>query len=200
MKEYRQEFMHSLNRRDSGEGEAGEEKAFSLKEAMWDLARITGAAILFFAAISCFFRPALTRGDSMAPTLRDGDRTLISAVGYQPRRGDVVVLRDPSQQDKHLVKRIIAMEGDQVDIDFGLGVVYINGLPLEEPYCAQPTYTGYDTEFPVVVPPEHLFVLGDNRNYSHDSRSSDVGMLPLDSVEGKVVWRFYPFDRIGVIR
>ena len=184
---------------DTGADILTPEESFSLKKAMKDLCRTACASVALFLILTSLFKPALTRGDSMAPTLLDGDRTVISVVGYQPRRGDVVVLKDPVQEDKHLVKRVIAIGGEQVDIDFDLGVVYINGLPLEEPYCSGPTHASYDVEFPVAVPEGHVFVMGDNRDFSHDSRSSDVGMIPLESVEGRVIWRFYPFDRIGVI-
>ncbi len=199
MKEH-EEFDSIEEAMDTGEDVLSPEERFSLKKSIRDLCRVVCAAAALFLAVTCFFKPALTRGDSMAPTLQDGDRTVISAFGYTPRRGDVVVLRDPSQTGKHLVKRVIGLEGDQVDIDFGLGTVYVNGLALEEPYCSEPTFAAYDVEFPVVVPEKHIFVLGDNRNFSHDSRSADMGMIPVDGVEGKVIWRFYPLNRMGVIQ
>ena len=184
---------------DTGDDILTPEESFSLKKAMKDLCRTVCAFTALFLIITSLFKPALTRGDSMAPTLLDGDRTVISVMGYQPRRGDVVVLQDPGEAGKHLVKRVIATGGEQVDIDFDLGVVYVNGLALEEPYCSGPTHAAYDVEFPVVVPEGHLFVMGDNRDFSHDSRSADVGMIPVESIEGRVIWRFYPFDRMGVI-
>ncbi len=176
------------------------DERFSLKKAVWDLFRIVAVAFLCFWTITFFFKPALTRGDSMVPTLHDGDLTIVRAFNYTPTHGDIVVLKDRDLDDKHLVKRVIAMAGDKVDIDFTSGVVYLNDTPLEEGYVNEPTYAKYDVDFPVVVPQGHIFVLGDNRNYSHDSRTGDMGMIPLEQLEGKVVFRYYPFDKIGVIR
>jgi len=129
-------------------------------------------------------------GQSMRETLQDGDMLLILndhlCRGYQP--GDIVVLRKASFRDgKPLVKRVIALEGQTVDIDFGAGIVYVDGEALEEDYIREPTWTPEGLDFPITVPEGHIFVLGDNRNNSSDSRHKDLGPIDLRMVMGKAV-------------
>ena len=129
-------------------------------------------------------------GQSMRETLQDGDMLLILndhlCMGYQP--GDIVVLRKASFRDgKPLVKRVIALEGQTVDIDFGAGIVYVDGEALEEDYIREPTWTPEGLDFPITVPEGHIFVLGDNRNNSSDSRHKDLGPIDLRMVMGKAV-------------
>ena len=129
-------------------------------------------------------------GQSMRETLQDGDMLLILndhlCRGYQP--GDIVVLRKASFRDgKPLVKRVIALAGQTVDIDFGAGIVYVDGEALEEDYIREPTWTPEGLDFPITVPEGHIFVLGDNRNNSSDSRHKDLGPIDLRMVMGKAV-------------
>lgn len=129
-------------------------------------------------------------GQSMRETLQDGDMLLILndhlCMGYQP--GDIVVLRKASFRDgKPLVKRVIALAGQTVDIDFGAGIVYVDGEALEEDYIREPTWTPEGLDFPITVPEGHIFVLGDNRNNSSDSRHKDLGPIDLRMVMGKAV-------------
>ena len=134
-------------------------------------------------------------GQSMRETLQNGDLLLILndhlCGGYQP--GDIVVLRKASFRDgKPLVKRVIATEGQTVDIDFEAGIVYVDGEALEEDYIREPTWTPEGLEFPVTVPEEHIFVLGDNRNNSSDSRHNDLGPIDIRMVTGKAVFLMVP--------
>ena len=134
-------------------------------------------------------------GQSMRETLQNGDLLLILndhlCGGYQP--GDIVVLRKASFRDgKPLVKRVIATEGQTVDIDFEAGIVYVDGEALEEDYIREPTWTPEGLEFPVTVPEEHIFVLGDNRNNSSDSRHKDLGPIDIRMVTGKAVFLLVP--------
>ena len=100
-----------------------------------------------------------------------------------------------------VMPRIIEVGGgDTVDIDFYKGTVSVNGQELDEPYVNTPTNLSYDMTFPVTVPEGKLFVLGDNRNDSLDSRSTDIGFINENKVLGKVVFRFYPFDKIEIIK
>ena len=129
-------------------------------------------------------------GQSMRETLQDGDMLLILndhlCRGYQP--GDIVVLRKASFRDgKPLVKRVIALTGQTVDIDFEAGIVYVDGEALEEDYIREPTWTPEGLDFPITVPEGHIFVLGDNRNNSSDSRHKDLGPVDLRMVMGKAV-------------
>ena len=138
-------------------------------------------------------------GNSMNPGLVNGERVMISAWPYQANYGDVVVVDSYTPYGKPLVKRVIGKEGDEIDIDFGEGVVYRNGEALDEPYTAEPTYLKEENDFPMTVPEGNLFVMGDNRNHSSDSRSSMIGFIDERDVLGKALFRLFPFSKIGVL-
>ncbi len=158
------------------------------------------ALVILVVVFSFFFRIIMVNGSSMAPTLSPSDRLVVWAAGYTPERGDVIVVDGYIDYGKPLVKRIIAMGGDTVDIDFANGVVSVNGQILEEPYIAEPTHNSYDVSFPLTVPEGTVFVMGDNRNASNDSRSTAIGCIDERDIMGKVVFRFSPVDRIGGIQ
>ncbi len=159
------------------------------------------------------FRVVVVSGPSMYSTLYDGDVMLLLTHWFcgEPKRGDIVVL---SQQDYHdgspLVKRVIATEGEMVDIDFEAGVVYVNGKALDEPYTYDKTLLEEGMQFPVIVSEGCVFVLGDNRNDSTDSRSPDIGMVDKREILGRALLLMLPgshqgtenvdFDRVGVIQ
>ena len=150
-------------------------------------------------------------GHSMVPTLQDGDRLLVlnAMLDNDYEYGDIVVLRKDTFLEEPIVKRVIATEGQTVDIDFAAGAVYVDGQLLEEDYIRQPTYLEEGLEFPVTVPEGSIFVMGDNRNHSSDSRSSDLGTVDTRYVIGKAVFLLFPgadeatgqrdFGRIGPI-
>ncbi len=116
-------------------------------------------------------------GHSMVPTLQDGDRLLVlnSMLDDDYQYGDIVVLRKDTFMTEPIVKRVIATEGQTVDIDFASGSVYVDGELLEEDYINEPTYVEEGTEFPLTVPEGCIFVMGDNRNHSSDSRDYRPG-------------------------
>ena len=133
---------------------------------------------------------------SMTPTLLDGDRMIVQSIFYTPERGDVIIFsRNDFQEGAALVKRVIALEGDVVDIDTQAGIVYVNGAALHEPYTNGPTLVAGDMIYPYVVPAGHVFVIGDNRNHSTDSRHSVIGPVDEREIIGKVVAVVLPFDR-----
>ena len=137
-------------------------------------------------------------GTSMFPTLNNGDKVLVSDLFYEPQRGDIVVFKKDSYDDnKALVKRVVAVAGDVVNIDFEKGVVYVNGEALEEDYIDVLTTTKIDFIGPQTVPDNCLFVMGDNRNASTDSRDKRIGMVDKRLVIGKVLLVVYPFDSFG---
>ena len=137
-------------------------------------------------------------GSSMVPTLKNGDKVLVSGLFYEPARGDIVVFKKDSYNDnKALVKRVIAVEGDTVNIDFDNGIVYVNGEALEEEYLDVSTNNKLDFIGPWPVPENCLFVLGDNRNASTDSRDKRIGMVDKRLVIGKVLLVVYPFSDFG---
>lgn len=133
-------------------------------------------------------------GHSMLPTLQHGDRLLVlnSMFYHDYQYGDIVVLRKESFGQEPIVKRVIATEGQTVDIDFASGVVYVDGEALDEDYINEPTYTEEGVQFPLTVPEGEIFVLGDNRNGSSDSRHSQLGTVDDRCVIGKAVWMLFP--------
>ena len=148
-------------------------------------------------------------GHSMVPTLQDGDRLLVlnSMLYDDYKYGDIVVLRKETFLEEPIVKRVIATEGQTVDIDFDEGVVYVDGQALEEDYIREPTYLDEGLAFPITVPEGCIFLLGDNRNNSMDSRDPSLGPVDVRCVIGKAVALVFPgksaetekreFSRIG---
>ena len=150
-------------------------------------------------------------GHSMLPTLQDGDRLLVvNPVFYDDYQyGDIVVLTKETFLSEPIVKRVIAVGGQTVDIDFASGSVYVDGKLLKEDYINELTFTDEGIEFPITVPEGSIFVMGDNRNHSNDSRDSRLGTVDTRFVIGKAVMLAVPgpdsvtekreFGRIGVI-
>ncbi len=139
-------------------------------------------------------------GQSMMPTLEHKDWLITSNLFYEPEQGDIVVLAKKSFLDgKMIVKRVIAVEGQTVDIDFQKGIVYVDGEALDEPYIYEKTYRMSDAQFPQTVPKDCVFVLGDNRNHSSDSREASLGMVNKANILGKVVFRVLPFESFGTV-
>lgn len=181
----------------------------SFKAFVFDWLEVLVHAII--AVVICFsflFRIATIDGPSMKDTLHDGERVIISNLFYEPKVGDIVVISRNKENSVYtmndsntpIIKRIIAMEGQTVDIDFEKGVVYVDGIELDEPYARTPTTRKYDVEFPVTVDEGCVFVLGDNRNDSMDSRDSRIGeygMVDTRYILGHAVFRILPFDKIG---
>ena len=132
------------------------------------------------------------QGGSMLNTLHEGDRLIVSNLLYSPEQGDIIVLRKQSFSDYPIVKRIIATEGQTVDIDFDLGVVKVDGEALEEDYALEPISKRIDYTEPVVVPEGCVFVLGDNRNASTDSRDDRIGCVDVRYIMGKAHFIILP--------
>lgn len=137
-------------------------------------------------------------GKSMNPTLYQGEKLLINRLFYQPKRGDIVVVTKPCG-DEPLIKRVIATEGQEINIDFNLGEVYVDGVKLDEPYIMEPTRRQADMTFPQTVPEGCVFVMGDNRMNSKDSRWEVIGMVDERYIMGKVILRLTPFTKFGKV-
>ena len=158
---------------------------------------------LVFALIFCvilfvfFFRLVDVVGDSMNPTLENADKMVVSDLFYKPKQGDIVIFRKDEYKREALVKRVIATEGQTVEIDFNKGRVYVDGVLLDEPYIAEPTRNQIDFTGIQVVPEGCVFVMGDNRNESADSRDSRIGMVDERLIIGKVLFTVFPLDHIG---
>ncbi len=168
-------------------------------------------AVFMLLYVLCF-RMVVVVGDSMYGTLVDGDRLLLlSNVLYQdPKPGDVIVAsKDDFRDGECIIKRIIATEGQTVDIDFLTGNVYVDGQLLEEDYISSPTMLPEGTDFPLTVSQGCVFVMGDNRMGSMDSRNPSVGLIDQREILGKAIFILIPgsdhgavepdFDRFGVI-
>lgn len=158
---------------------------------------------LIIALIVCvlifvfLFRLVDVVGDSMNPTLENGDKMVVSNLFYTPKQGDIVIFRKDDYKETALVKRVIATEGQTVEIDFYRGEVYVDGVLLDEPYIAEPTRNQIDFKGAMVVPKGCVFVMGDNRNNSTDSRDSRIGMVDTRMIIGKVMFTVFPFNHAG---
>lgn len=170
--------------------------AFSLwRELLEWVESITFAGVVAFFLFTFVVRLVTVEGHSMEPTLVEHDRLVIQTLNYEPEVGDIVVIKLPDMNA--LIKRVIAVGGQTVDIDFDNGIVYRDGVELDEPYIMEPTYRSKDMVFPAEVPEGCVFVMGDNRNHSSDSRDMTVGMVPVERVIGKAVFRFMPLETVG---
>ena len=134
-------------------------------------------------------------GHSMVPTLEQSDKVVISNLFYHPKQGDVVVLRKQTLMQEPIVKRIIATEGQTVDIDFDDGVVYV-----DEPYVNEPVHDRENFEGKITVPEGCVFVMGDNRNASTDSRDARLGCVDTRYIMGRVYFTLFPVKNIGVVK
>ncbi len=158
------------------------------------------------------FRIIVVSGDSMYNTLLDGDYLLLlsNLFYHEPEQGDIVVISKKTfDNGLPIVKRVIATEGQTVDIDFAAGIVYVDGVALEEDYTFAPTHNHGDVSFPQTVGENCIFVLGDNRPVSLDSRYPSIGQVDKREVLGKALYLFLPgnhygqlpqnFERIGAV-
>ena len=173
---------------------------------------LVGSVLVVVAIFTFVIRMMGVDGHSMLNTLQHGDRLLVvnSMLYHDYKYGDIVILRKNGVfDDDPIVKRVIGVEGQTVDIDFAEGIVYVDGEALEEDYIREPTYTAEGTEFPLTVPEGSIFVMGDNRNGSSDSRDYRLGTVDTRYVIGKAAFLIFPgpdyetekrdFKRIGVI-
>ncbi|MBP2662991.1 MAG: spsB [Firmicutes bacterium] len=139
----------------------------------------------------------MVEGPSMRPTLVNGERLVVNKFIYRfktPERGEVLVFRYPRDPSRDFIKRVIAVPGDTVEIKDGR--VFLNGQLLNEPYILERIKGSYPA---VTVPDGHIYVMGDNRNNSEDSRFKDVGFVPLELIKGKAVTVFWPIDHIKTL-
>ena len=216
-----QEFSQDSDIQNSEKQECGEKAApkntakkpgrqEEFLSCLQDLSYMLSAVLLIFLFL---LRIAVVDGSSMVPTLQNGDRLLMCSNLLRPtfRKGDVVVVHEQDFESRYtLVKRVIATEGETVDIDFESGIVYVDGEALEEPYVNTPTNLDEGMVFPATVPEGCVFVMGDNRNNSKDSRDPEVGFVDQREIFGKALLILLPgadretekrdFSRIGAVR
>lgn len=169
------------------------------KEIIEWLESIVIAIVAVVIIFSFFFRVVGIKGDSMQDTLYEGDRIIITNMFYTPKCGDIVVISrnykneysTEATSSDPIIKRVIATEGMVVDIDFESGTVYVDGIALEENYIKSPTFDERDMQFPLRVGENQIFVLGDNRAESLDSRDKRIGLVDERYVLGKALFRVY---------
>ena len=177
-----------------------EEAPAGIKMEIYDWVQCLVYALVVCVLIFVFlFRTIDVVGHSMEPTLNESDKLIVTDLFYTPKYGDIVVLRKDSFGEQPIVKRVIATEGQTVDIDFEQGIVYVDGVALDEPYIAEPTTRPIDFDGEVTVPEGCVFVMGDNRNKSTDSRDEDLGMVDERYIIGHVVLRVLPLNKFGFV-
>lgn len=142
----------------------------------------------------------------MEPTLQNGERLLVSTIPINIKQGDIVIVAQDKVEHPEsvepLIKRVIAVAGDTVNIDFDAGIVYVNNEPLVEPYAKEAVHAVASDPmvFPLVVEENCIFVLGDNRNHSRDSRDRTVGQIDKRYVYGKAFFKYYPVSDLGPVK
>lgn len=163
--------------------------------------------------LAIFFRTSSVQGESMLDTLHDQDKLFIYSFMYTPKNNDIVVInpldslvkaRGEAEGKEKIIKRVIAVEGQTLHIDFDTQQVYVDGKKLEEPYrytpMQKPTKHTIESNLygniPEKIPKGYVFVMGDNRWYSSDSRYGEIGLIPVEKVLGKAVFRYFPLNRI----
>ena len=178
-----------------------EEIDLAMRDTYEWIQSIIVALVICVLMFMFFIRIVEVRGTSMNDTLSDGEKMLVSNVLYTPKSGDVVVFqKDEYDPDKALVKRIVATEGQEINIDFETGAVYIDGEEIEEDYIKELTTTKLDFIGPKTVPEGCVFVMGDNRNMSTDSRKTEIGMVDSRLILGKAYMVIFPINEIKIIR
>ena len=172
----------------------------SIQSKIFDwIGLLVNTLILCAIVFSFFIFGVKVSGSSMLPTLHNGDYLFCIKFLYTPQRGDVVIINNQNLIGKNLVKRIIAKENDSIEMDFKKGRVYVNGKLLNEKYINTPTNLESNWKFPKTVPQGKLFVLGDNRNNSLDSRFSVIGLIDKQDILGKATFVMLPLNRIGFL-
>lgn len=176
-------------------------KKFSV-ENFYDLFESIVIAFLIIIVLVVFvFRAVTVDGDSMEPNFHDQDKIITTNIFYTPQKGDVVVVDKNNVLGKPIIKRVIAVAGDTVKYEYATGFVYVNGEKITEDYIlADNSINPYTSDIEMTVKDGYIFVMGDNRHNSNDSRNSEIGQINVKNILGKAVLRIYPFNNIGVIK
>lgn len=162
------------------------------------LEAIVGSVVLTAFVIVFIAQSFSVQGLSMMPTLQNNQRLLVDKLSYrfsEPRGGDIIVFKYPQNPKEEFIKRVIGVPGDTVAIMDGK--LFVNGKLVEENYIFETTIRGF---LPQVVPEDHYFVLGDNRNNSLDSRDFRVGFVPKNLIVGRAIWSYWPLNKIEIVR
>ena len=167
-----------------------------LFQTLQSLACIVLVIIFLFTFV---MRITIVDGHSMENTLHHGDIVLVRSIGYTPKQGDIVVLTKTTFREASIIKRVIATEGQTVDIDYATSTVYVDGVALEEDYINEARWDLYADNGVnhITVPEGHIYVMGDNRNGSSDSRDPSLGVVDVRCVIGQAVMVLFPFSDFG---
>ena len=179
--------------------ETTEEKPSFKLDLYFTLQALAGVLVPLLLIFALVARPIRVDGTSMVPTLHDGDLLILRSIAYTPKQGDIVVLRKESFRSFPVVKRVIATAGQHVHIDYAAGTVSVDGVILDEPYIYEAMH---DTGLPITditVPEGSIFVMGDNRNHSDDSRNPSLGAVDTRYVIGQALFILFPFSDFGPI-
>ncbi|MBQ9461554.1 MAG: signal peptidase I [Clostridia bacterium] len=182
--------------------EGSQEKETSwLVSILFELIGAVFCAIFVLMLFLAFFcRQVTVDGDSMNDTLQNEDRLLVACMGYTPKCGDIVIVTHGANLPEAIVKRVIATAGQTLEIDYNTGDVIVDGVLLKESYIKGVTRATIESwSIPRVIPEGYVFVMGDNRENSLDSRSSRVGLIPVENIIGRVFARWYPFEKLSGI-
>lgn len=181
--------------------ESAEAEKRNIKREAYDWIECLVTALMFSVLMFVFVARIIgVIGGSMEPTLYQDYRVITSRLFYTPKQGDIVVLTKFSFDDDAIVKRVIATEGQTVDINFETGEVWVDSILLHEEYINSPTNNPIDFQGPVTVPEGCIFVMGDNRNASTDSRDERIGLVDTRCIIGRAFAIVYPFSQFGSLR
>lgn len=178
-----------------------ESEEFSITSFIFEWANALMVAVIAVVLLLTFaFRQVTVSGSSMTDTLSSGDRLIISNFMYTPQYGDIVVISHGENYNEPIIKRVIATEGQALSINYDTGDVSVDGVILNEPYIKGTTVKlKHSLDIPDRIPEGYVFVMGDNREGSLDSRSTDIGLIPVENIIGKAEIRIYPTDAFGSV-
>ena len=176
--------------------------SITLSEFIFEWAgAIFTALIVVFLVLTFFVRQVTVSGSSMTDTLQNTDRLLVTNFMYTPQNGDIVVISHGSRYSDPIIKRVIAVSGQRLDINYDTNEVIVDGIVQYEPYIKGTTRQLSNSvsleDYNNIIPEGYLFVMGDNRESSLDSRSKDIGLIPVSNVIGKAQIFIYPFDKFS---
>ena len=178
-----------------------DEEVFTLSGLIFDWSNAFMIALIIIVMLLTFvFRQVTVNGDSMNDTLQSGDKLILYSFMYKPQNGDIVVISHGKDYSDPIIKRVIAVEGQSLKINYDTGEVTLDGVVLKEDYIKGLTRRVHPSlEIPDVIPEGYVFVMGDNRENSLDSRSTQIGLIPVENIIGKAELRILPASSFGSV-